>query len=101
MILEPIPAMIILVPIFDPVAKAYGLDPIHFGLVVVLNLIIGLLTPPVGPSLFICGSIAHLSTEKVSRDIMPWLGCLIFTLLLATFVPELVLWLPRVFGFVG
>jgi tripartite ATP-independent transporter DctM subunit len=99
MILEPFPAMLILVPIFEPVALTYGVHPIHFGFIVVLALIIGLLTPPVGPTLYICGSIAKLSIEQMSRNILPWLACLIFTLLLVTFVSPLVLWLPKKLGY--
>ncbi|WP_425417715.1 TRAP transporter large permease [Oricola indica] len=100
MILEPIPAMIMLVPIFEPVAMTYGLHPIHFGFVVVLNLVIGLLTPPVGPTLYITGGIANVSIERMSKDILPWVGFLILVLLLTVFVPEVVLWLPGLMGYV-
>lgn len=99
MIIEPIPAMIMLVPIFEPVALSYGVDPIHFGFVVVLNLIIGLLTPPVGPTLYICGSIGKLNIEKMSKEILPWVFYLIFILLLTTYVPQIVLWIPRMMGY--
>jgi tripartite ATP-independent transporter DctM subunit len=99
MILEPIPAMVMLVPIFQPISVQYGVDQLHFGFIVVLNLIIGLLTPPVGPTLYICGAIARLTLEEVSRDILPWVIYLVVMLLLTTYVPALVLWLPRSFGF--
>lgn len=99
MIIEPIPAMIMLVPIFEPVALSYGLHPIHFGFVVVLNLVIGLLTPPVGPILYITGGFAGLSLETMSREILPWVGFLVAVLLLTVFVPEIVLWLPRLLGY--
>lgn len=99
MILEPIPAMIMLVPIFEPVAMSYEIHPIHFGFVVVLNLVIGLLTPPVGPTLYITGGIANVSIERMSKDILPWVGFLILVLLLTVFAPAVVLWLPRLLGY--
>jgi TRAP-type C4-dicarboxylate transport system permease large subunit len=99
MIIEPIPAMIMLVPIFEPVALKYGVDPIHFGFIVVLNLIIGLLTPPVGPTLYICGSISKIKIERISKEILPWVFYLIFILLLTTYVPQIVLMIPKMIGY--
>ena len=93
-VLDPITAMVILVPIFVPLAKELGIDLIHFGVVVVMNLMIGLVTPPVGLVLYLSTSIANVEIEKVIKEIVPFIVALLLVLLLCTFVPEVVLWLP-------
>jgi TRAP-type C4-dicarboxylate transport system permease large subunit len=95
--METIAAITILVPVFMPIIAKLGIDPIHFGLVMVLNLMIGLLTPPVGMVLFILQKVAKLSFEGTVRSVLPWLWPLLATLALITYVPQLVLWLPGVF----
>jgi TRAP-type C4-dicarboxylate transport system permease large subunit len=94
--LEPVAAITILVPILLPVAQQLGIDPMHFGLVMVLNLMIGLLTPPVGLVLFVMARISQLSIERTIVAVMPWFIPLLISLGLITYIPELVLWLPRV-----
>lgn len=94
--MEALAALIILIPVFMPVIKAVGIDPVHFGLVVVLNLMIGTLTPPVGIVLFVVSRVAKLPFEEVARATAPFLVPLIVVLLLITIFPELVLFLPRV-----
>jgi TRAP-type C4-dicarboxylate transport system permease large subunit len=74
-----------------------GIDPIHFGLVMVLNLMIGLLTPPVGMVLFVLARIAKMSVEKTTVAIMPWFIPLMGSLVVITYFPQLVLWLPKMF----
>jgi len=97
--METLAALLILTPVFMPVIKAVGIDPVHFGLVMVLNLMIGTLTPPVGIVLFVVARVAKLPFEEVTRAAAPFLVPLIVVLLLITVFPELVLWLPRlVFG---
>ena len=93
--LEPVAAITILVPILLPVAQQLGIDPMHFGLVMVLNLMIGLLTPPVGLVLFVMARISQLSIERTIAAVMPWFLPLLLSLALITYVPELTLWLPR------
>jgi TRAP-type C4-dicarboxylate transport system permease large subunit len=93
--LEPVAAITILVPILLPVAQQLGIDPMHFGLIMVLNLMIGLLTPPVGLVLFVMARISQLSIERTIVAVMPWFIPLLISLALITYVPELVLWLPR------
>jgi tripartite ATP-independent transporter DctM subunit len=93
--METLAAMIILVPVLLPVVKAVGIDPVHFGLVLVLNLIIGTLTPPIGMVLFVVARVAKLPFEVVTRATAPFLVPLIVVLILITVFPELVLWLPR------
>jgi tripartite ATP-independent transporter DctM subunit len=94
--MEALAALIVLIPVFMPVIKAVGIDPVHFGLVVVLNLMIGTLTPPVGIVLFVVSRVAKLPFEEVARATAPFLVPLIVVLLLITVFPELVLFLPRV-----
>jgi TRAP-type C4-dicarboxylate transport system permease large subunit len=99
--LEPTAAITILVPLLLPIAERLGVNAVHFGLVMVLNLMIGLLHPPMGMVLFVLARVARLSVERTTVAILPWLVPLLLCLLLLTYVPELVLWLPRLKGFVG
>jgi TRAP-type C4-dicarboxylate transport system permease large subunit len=94
--METIAAITILVPVFMPILAQLGIDPIHFGLIMVLNLMIGLITPPVGIVIFVLSKISELSFEKTVAAILPWMIPLITTLLLITYIPELVLWLPGI-----
>ncbi|NHF58593.1 TRAP transporter large permease [Flavobacteriaceae bacterium TP-CH-4] len=93
------PAVLIFTPIFLPVVTKLGLDPVHFGIIMVLNLCIGLCTPPVGSVLFVGVGIAKTTIEKVVRPLLPLFIAMIFALFLVTYFPELSLWLPRQFGF--
>ncbi|MGQ2997785.1 MULTISPECIES: TRAP transporter large permease [unclassified Variovorax] len=95
--LEPTAAITILVPILLPIATQLGIDPIHFGLVMVLNLMIGLLHPPMGMVLFVLARVAGLSFERTTMAILPWLVPLLLSLGLITYMPKLVLWLPKMF----
>jgi TRAP-type C4-dicarboxylate transport system permease large subunit len=95
--LEPVAAITLLVPILVPICQQLGVDLVHFGLVMVLNLMIGLLHPPMGTVLFVLARVANLSFERTTMAILPWLVPLFVTLGLVTYVPEIVLWLPRQF----
>src|SRR6266542_229494 len=94
--METIAAITILVPVFMPIIAKLGIDPVHFGLIMVLNLMIGLLTPPVGMVLFILQKVAKISFEATVRAVMPWLVPLLITLVIITYVPQTVLWLPSI-----
>jgi len=96
--LDTIAAITILVPILLPVAAKYGVDPVHFGLIMTLNLMIGLLHPPLGMVLFVLSRVAKLSVERTTIAILPWLVPLALALLLITFVPSISLWLPEQMG---
>ena len=93
--LEPTAAITILVPILLPIVQRLGIDPIHFGLVMVLNLMIGLLHPPMGLVLFVLARVAKLSVERTTMAILPWLVPLLGSLILVTFIPAISLWLPK------
>jgi TRAP-type C4-dicarboxylate transport system permease large subunit len=93
--LEPTAAITILVPILVPICQQLGIDLVHFGLVMVLNLMIGLLHPPMGMVLFVLARVAKLSVERTTMAILPWLVPLIASLVLITYVPSIVLWLPN------
>ena len=98
--LDTIAAITIVVPILLPIALKLGVDPIHFGLIMVLNLMIGLLHPPLGMVLFVLSRVAKLSVERTTMAILPWLIPLFAALIAITFIPELTLWLPRQMGMV-
>ena len=94
------PAVLIFTPIFLPIVTSpeIGLDPVHFGIIMVLNLCVGLTTPPVGSLLFIGCSVADIGIEKVIKPLIPMFAAMIIVLLLVTYLPDLSLWLPRIFG---
>ena len=94
-IIEPTSALVISVPVLLPVATQLGVDPIHFGVIVVLNLMIGLMTPPIGGVLFVLSSVTRTPVAEVFRGVAPFLIPLLVTLLLITFIPQLALWLPE------
>ncbi len=96
--LEPTAAITILVPILLPIARQLGVDPVHFGLVMVLNLMIGLLHPPMGMVLFVLARVAKLSVERTTMAILPWLAPLLLALVVLTYIPAISLWLPRYMG---
>jgi TRAP-type C4-dicarboxylate transport system permease large subunit len=85
------------VPVFMPIIAKLGIDPVHFGLVMVLNLMIGLLTPPVGMVLFVLQKVARISFEATVKAILPWMLPLLATLVIITYWPAGVLWLPSMF----
>ena len=93
------PAVLIFTPIFLPIVSAMGVDPIHFGIIMVLNLSVGLCTPPVGSVLFIGCSVAGLSIDKVVKPLVPLFISMVIVLLLVTYFPQISLWLPAKFGF--
>ncbi|MCX7890736.1 MAG: TRAP transporter large permease [Burkholderiales bacterium] len=95
--LEPVAAITLLVPILVPICQSLGVDLVHFGLIMVLNLMIGLLHPPMGTVLFVLARVSKLSFERTTVAILPWLVPLFVTLGLVTYVPDIVLWLPRQF----
>jgi len=98
--LEPIASISILVPVLMPILVKVGIDPVHFGVVMTLNLMIGLLHPPLGMVLFVLSRIAKLSLERTTMAILPWFIPLMMSLIAITLIPDLTLWLPRVLGFV-
>lgn len=98
MFMETYAAIILLAPILLPTVQAIGVDPLHFGLIMVVNLTIGLCTPPVGVNLFIASRIANAPMEKMFKWLLPCLGVLIVVLLLVTYIPQLTMFLPNMFG---
>lgn len=92
------PLILILTPILLPVVKAIGIDPVHFGMIMMVNLGIGLITPPVGAVLFVGSAVAKLRIEEVVQAMWPFFTILFSVLILVTYVPAISLWLPRLFG---
>ena len=88
------PMLLICTPIFMPIIAKLGIHPVHFGMVMILNLGIGLITPPVGPTLFVGCAVGKVTMEQVSKELWPFYGAMCMALLLVTYVPALSLWLP-------
>jgi len=100
-VLEGTTILLIIVPVLLPTAQALGIDPVHFGVVAVVNIMIGLVTPPYGLLLFMMAMIAQVPHRAIVRDVMPFLAVMIGALALITIVPDLVLFLPRLLGYKG
>ena len=92
--MEPSAIIMIMVPLLFPVATSLGIDPIHFGIVIVINMELGMITPPVGLNLFVTSGITGVSLKDVIVYSLPWAGAILFGLLLVTYIPEISLWLP-------
>jgi tripartite ATP-independent transporter DctM subunit len=97
--IEPLPGVMILVPILAPLALAAGIHPLHFAIVVILNLTLGMITPPVGALLFITSIVSGVSMGKMTRELAPMFGAQLVVLLLLTLIPALSTWLPGAFGY--
>ena len=100
-LLEGSTIILVILPIFIPTAKALGIDLVHFGVVAVFNIMIGLVTPPYGLLLFIASAISGAPLGKIIKDAMPFVIAMIIALAIITFLPETVLWLPRTMGYQG
>jgi len=100
-VLEGTTILLVIVPVLIPTAQALGIDMVHFGVVVVVNIMLGLITPPYGMLLFIMTKISGSPMRHIVSDVMPFLIGLIVALAVFTFVPQTVLWLPRMFGYAG
>ncbi len=99
--MDPTPAILIFVPIFLPVVVELGVDPVHFGAMVVMNLSVGVITPPVGNVLFVGAQVAGLRIESVIAKLWPFLVAIIIALFVVVFVPQISLWLPETMGLMG
>jgi tripartite ATP-independent transporter DctM subunit len=97
--LEGTTILLIIVPVLMPTARALGIDPVHFGIVAVVNIMLGLVTPPYGLLLFLMVKIAEVPLRDLVREVMPFLAVMVGALALITFVPGLVLYLPRLLGY--
>jgi C4-dicarboxylate transporter DctM subunit len=98
-LMDIISATLIIGPVCLPLLPAFGIDPIHFGLIMTVNLAIGYCTPPVGVSLYIAGAVANRNIIYVTKAVMPFLIIQIAVLLMMTYMPETVLWLPKILGY--
>jgi TRAP-type C4-dicarboxylate transport system permease large subunit len=99
--LEGTTILLVIVPVLLPTAQALGIDPVHFGVVAVVNIMIGLVTPPYGLLLFMMVKVAEVPLKDLVREVMPFLAVMMAALALITFVPDLVLFLPRLLGYKG
>jgi len=94
-LMEPTPALLVCLPIFEPIVQQAGIDPLHFGILLCLNLTIGMLTPPVGLGLYVMCSVVDVRFEPLARRVLPFLLILILGLIVITYIPALSLWLPN------
>lgn len=99
--MDPTPAVLIFTPIFLPIVESFGINPVHFGIMMVFNLCIGTITPPVGPVLFVGAKVAGVSIEDVFRRLLPFFAALILMLFVVIFTPALSLWLPTTIGLIN
>jgi C4-dicarboxylate transporter DctM subunit len=95
---EPLPLLILMTPVLAPLLPVYGIDPVHFGVIMTLNVTLGLLTPPVGMNIFIVCAIGKITMRAFSREIWPFLLALVAALLVVTFIPQTVMYLPGLMG---
>jgi len=93
--MEPTGIILILAPILFPISQRMGIDPVHLGIILTVNMEIGMVTPPVGLNLFVTSGITGMSMMQVVRAALPWLSVLFVFLIIVTYVPQLSLWLPR------
>ncbi|OJF95279.1 TRAP transporter large permease [Pararhizobium antarcticum] len=100
-VLEGTAILLIIVPVFIPTAQALGIDLVHFGVVVVVNIMLGLVTPPYGLLLFIVAKISGAPMKSIVKDALPFIFWMVACLLVITFIPDIVLWLPRLMGYKG
>ena len=100
-ILDATVIILVIVPLFIPTCQALGIDLVHFGVLIVVNSMIGLITPPYGILLFVINAVTGIPLKEIIREVWVFLSVLVIALLVMIFVPEIVLWLPRVFGYQG
>ena len=100
-ILDATVIILVIVPLFIPTCQALGIDLVHFGVLIVVNSMIGLITPPYGILLFVINAVTGIPLKEIIREVWVFLSVLIIALLVMILVPEIVLWLPRVFGYQG
>ena len=93
--------ILVIVPLFIPTCEALGIDLVHFGVLVVVNSMIGLITPPYGMLLFVINAVTDIPLREIIGEIWAFLAVLVFALLIMIFSPNMVLWLPRLFGYQG
>jgi len=98
MFMDSLPAILILIPVLLPLAETLGIHPIHFGVIATLNLMVGLITPPYGAALFTGCVISDLPMEKIVKETIPFIAISIVILLIITYIPITVMWLPSLFG---
>jgi C4-dicarboxylate transporter DctM subunit len=100
-LLEGTTIILVILPVLLPTATALGIDPVHFGVMAVTNIMFGLVTPPYGLLLFMMTKVANVSLREITREVMPFLGVMFIALMIITYVPDAVLFLPRLFGYSG
>ena len=99
MIMPAATILLVIIPVLVPATMAMGIDPVHFGVVIVINTMIGLITPPYGVLVFVTSAVNDIDAWSIIREIVPYIGVLLFCLLTLSLFPEIVLYLPKTFGY--
>src|ERR1700693_4349090 len=97
-VMEPSSILLIMAPILFPIITKLGIDPVHFGIVMAVNMEVGLCHPPVGLNLYVASGIAKMGITELTVAVLPWLATMLVFLAVVTYIPEISLWLPRVLG---
>lgn len=98
MIMDTVPCILILAPIMLPIVSQYGVDPIHFGVLMTVNLAIGFVTPPIGTNLFVANSLTKIPVTRIAKHALPFIAMFLFALMLITYIPQITLFLPNLLG---
>lgn len=98
MVMDTVPCILILAPIMLPIVQQYGVDPVHFGIIMTVNLAIGFVTPPIGTNLFVANALTKIPITRIAKHAIPFVAMFIFALLLITFIPEITMFLPDLLG---
>lgn len=98
MVMDTVPCILILAPIMLPIAQQYGVDPIHFGVLMTVNLAIGFVTPPIGTNLFVANSLTKIPVTRIAKHALPFIGMFLLALMLITYIPQITLFLPNMLG---
>lgn len=96
--LDTVAALIILVPILFPIASAIGISAVHFGIIMCVNLAVGMITPPFGCCLFVACGVANIKLERIVKEVLPFIGVLVIVILLVTYVEPIAMFLPHLLG---
>ena len=98
MVMDTVPCILILSPIMLPIVQQYGVDPIHFGVLMTVNLAIGFVTPPIGTTLFVANSLTQIPITRIAKHALPFIAMFLLALMMITYIPQITMFLPNLLG---
>ena len=98
MVMDTVPCILILSPIMLPIVQQYGVDPIHFGVLMTVNLAIGFVTPPIGTNLFVANSLTQIPITRIAKHALPFIAMFLLALMMITYIPQITMFLPNLLG---